>query len=84
LSVNAPCRGAFIRLPPRARTTKVVLPLLYTVAFVVRGNESHLPVNAPWRGAVTGLPVGRDYSVSIGRLAVVGFPWRGWLLISIA
>jgi len=29
-------------LPPRTRTPKVVLPLMSTLAFIVRGNRSHL------------------------------------------
>jgi len=31
-----------LKVPPRVRTTKVVLPLMFTVAFIVRGNVSHL------------------------------------------
>jgi len=42
--------------PPRTGLAKASPPLMFTVAFIVRGNVSHLPVYAAKRGATIWLP----------------------------
>jgi hypothetical protein len=49
-SVNAPCRGAVVRLPPRARLAKASLLLVLTGDFFVRGNVPHLLGQRPLEG----------------------------------
>jgi hypothetical protein len=38
---------------------------MFTVAFIVRGNVPHLPLNAPRRDAFFGYPFGTDQGVKM-------------------
>jgi len=62
--------GAIIWLPPRVRTTKVVLPLMYTVAFIVRGNVSYLFGITPLDGVLL-----FGYRGADGELKLTSFYW---------